>query len=191
MHGLELIAHAAANVWSLLADLQAQGIAVWVVAGTLLWSGTVKMLRPAVATAGVVRFGLLKRGSPAVGRGIGIAELCLAMFLIAGVVPLFALATATAVFATFAWLIGAQLRAGDTRPCYCFGSDAPLTRTALVRAAVVAGLAFVLATTAPVLGSLPSGTEIARNAVGALAVNMIRPASIASTAVLRKGRSST
>jgi hypothetical protein len=170
MHGLELLTSTAANGARLLADPELHSVAVWSLAGTLLWSGSSKLRRPWLAATALLQFGLVKTVSRRSGQALGFVELSLAAILLAGLTPLFGLATATALFVAFAVLIAKQLRAGDTRPCYCFGSDAPLTVTALARAVVLAAAAFALGAAAPVWGTPPALDSIGWDAAGAAAI---------------------
>lgn len=148
MHGFELLSSASVNALRLIADSEVRSIVVWTLAGTLLWSGFSKLRHPLLAATALMQFGLVKTASRSRGQVLGAGELGLAMLLISGVAPLFGLAIATALFSVFAILIGARLRAGDTRPCYCFGSDSPLGVVALARAIVLALVSGTLSVTA-------------------------------------------
>jgi hypothetical protein len=167
MHGFELLSSAAASALQLIADAEVRSVFVWALAGTLLWSGSSKIRRPLLAATALMRFGLVKTAPRIYGQLLGVAELVLAALLVARVAPLFALATATALFTAFAILIGGRLRAGDTRPCYCFGSDAPLGSVALARATGLAIVAGVLSATAPRWAPPPELGSIGWYAAGA------------------------
>jgi hypothetical protein len=107
------------------------------------------------------------------------------MFLVAGVVPAYALATATALFTIFAVLIAARLHAGDTRPCFCFGSDAPLGVVALARAIGLALVSGVLSVTAPMWAALPGLGAIGWYAAGAAALIGVAALIAALSTVMR------
>lgn len=170
MHGLELAIGFALNVLRAFGDTDIRALVMWTLAGTLVWSGVAKIRRPVFAATALVQFGLARTASAARGRLLGVFELALALLLASGQAPFGALVVATLLFASFAVLIGLRLRAGDTRPCYCFGSDAPLSRIGFSRALGLALVAAATAAGAPTWAPLPALSSIAFYAAGAAAL---------------------
>lgn len=168
-----------------LADSEFRWVLIWTLAGTLLWSGSSKLRSPLLAGTALTQFALVKGVSPRSGQALGIAELGLAALLISGLAPRFGLGAATALFTAFAFLIATRLRAGDTRPCYCFGSDAPTGIVALSRAIGLAVTSFVLGVTAPTWGTLPGFNAIGWYAAGAAALIGIAALTAAITTAIR------
>jgi peroxiredoxin len=95
--------------------------------------------------ASLVGFGLPQRASAVLGTLLPLAELAVAVALIAEPSAQWGAAGALALLLAFVTGIGTALRRGEAPPCNCFGAihSAPASRTTLVRNVVLAAVAGV------------------------------------------------
>jgi hypothetical protein len=122
------------------------GIAVWILAIVFVWSGLAKLRRPTLAAMAITDFGVLRKIRPRLGTALGGAELLLALFLIAGALPVIILPVTAILLWLFVLLIARSLWSGKDFSCFCFGdSGAKISRLTLVRTAALALLASTLA----------------------------------------------
>lgn len=155
MGGFEYALSLAGDALRLLRSSPGHGIVVWFLAIIFLWSGVVKLRRPALAAMAVADFGVVRRPFPGLGRALGTAEVLLAVLLVSGVVPTLILPITAALLWFFAFLIARSLRSGESFACFCFGgSDSKLSRWTLARTVALALIASAQVP-APVLGSYP------------------------------------
>ena len=111
------------------------------VAATFLVAGVGKLSASTEFAESLVRFKITRTPKPWAARGVAVFELAVAVALWVPVLRAGAAAVAAVAFGLFAWLIGRSLRAGDTFPCNCFGSNEREIGTfALIRALALAGL---------------------------------------------------
>ncbi len=68
------------------------GIAVWILAIILAWSGIAKLRRPTLAAVAIVDFGVVRRVRPPLGAALGAGELLLALLLATGILSAVVLA---------------------------------------------------------------------------------------------------
>jgi hypothetical protein len=142
-----------ASALSLLADVlhlvtapAVYGIAIWILAIIFVWSGLAKLRRPTLAAMAIRDFGVLRQIKPRLGGVLGAAELLLALSLITGMLPAVVLPVTAGLLWFFVLLIAKSLFSGEEFSCFCFGdADTRLSRLTLVRTAVLALLASVLA----------------------------------------------
>ena len=142
-----------ASALSLLADVlhlvtapAVYGIAIWILAIIFVWSGLAKLRRPTLAAMAIRDFGVLHQIKPRLGGVLGAAELLLALSLITGMLPAVVLPVTAGLLWFFVLLIAKSLFSGEEFSCFCFGdADTRLSRLTLVRTAVLALLASVLA----------------------------------------------
>jgi Methylamine utilisation protein MauE len=157
--------------------------AVWALGFVLLLSGTGKLRHPLPAALAMAGFGLGGRRRTAAARALGAVELALGVALAGRLALPLALAITTALFVAFAALLARALLRGERFPCGCFGADdAMISGRTLVRAALLAGIAFgaLVATVAgdaaaapPLRERLLTGvTAAGLLALAALAVNV-------------------
>ncbi|WP_273844898.1 MauE/DoxX family redox-associated membrane protein [Rubrobacter calidifluminis] len=115
-----------------------------------VWSGLVKLRRPALAAMAMVDFKVARRVRPSLGFALGAGELVLALALaLGGPASHFTLAVVAALLWVFALLIARSLWSGERFACFCFGdTDSMLSRWTLLRTGLLALLASTLAATA-------------------------------------------
>ncbi len=155
MGGFEYVPMLAEDALHLLRSEPAHGIAVWFLAVVFLWSGVVKLRRPALAAMAIADFGVFRRPRPGFGSALGAAEVLLAVLLVSGLVPVLVLPVAAALLWFFAFLIARSLFSGESFACFCFGdSDSKLSRWTLARTVALALVASAQISV-PVLASYP------------------------------------
>lgn len=88
-----------------------------------LWSGAAKLRRPNLTALTLVDFGVVKGRHPAAAIGFSAGEVALGVWLLSGYAPLPAVSLATALLASFVFLIGRSLAAGAQFACFCFGQS--------------------------------------------------------------------
>jgi hypothetical protein len=146
MNGFESALTLFTELFRLVTAPTGYGIAVWILAIIFVWSGVAKLRRPTLAAMAMMDFGVLRRLRPLLGSALGAAELLLALFLIAGVLPALFLPVTAGLLWFFVLLILRGLLSGKDFACFCFGDSASrLSRLTLVRTAALALLASVLA----------------------------------------------
>ncbi len=154
MNGFESALALFAELLRLVTAQTGYGIAVWVLAIVFVWSGVAKLRRPALAAMAMMDFGVVRRIRPRLGSALGAAELLLALFLVAGVLPALSLPLTAGLLWFFFLLILKGLLSGGDFACFCFGDSASkLSRLTLVRTATLALLASVLAVAPPAAGT--------------------------------------
>ena len=122
-------------------------IATWFLALVFLWSGVVKLARPAPAAVAIARFRVLRNPRSLHGSLLGAFETALAVALVAGQAMPVVLGLTAALLAAFAALIARSLAAGERFPCMCFGQqDEGLSAWTLLRTAALGALAVLLLT---------------------------------------------
>jgi hypothetical protein len=160
VNGFESALSLFARILHLVTAPPGYGIAVWVLAIILLWSGVAKLRRPTLAAMAMVDFGVLRRVRPRLGSALGAAELSLALFLITGTLPALFLPVAAGLLWFFALLIAKSLRSGRDFACFCFGdADSKLSRLTLVRTTTLALLASLLVIAWPSAGTYAGFSE--------------------------------
>jgi uncharacterized membrane protein YphA (DoxX/SURF4 family) len=142
MNGAALAFDLLATLWRFAGSDEVTSAARCAIGIVFFWSGSTKVARPALPAAALVHFGLARRVRPGLGLSVGVLELLLAAGLIAGFAP--ALAAAAVVLIGFVALLARQLIRHDQRPCYCFGTDEPVTVQSLGRTAGLALVALVV-----------------------------------------------
>jgi Methylamine utilisation protein MauE len=121
------------------------GAMSFAVAATFVVAGLGKLSASTEFADSLVRFKITCTSQPWAARGVAVFELAVAVALWVPVLRAGAAAVAAVAFGLFAWLIGRSLRAGDTFPCNCFGSNEREIGTfALIRASALAGLSVAL-----------------------------------------------
>lgn len=129
------------------------GILVWLLAGVFLFSGAVKLRHPQRAAVALADFGVIRRVTWRPGAVLGAFELALGLALVAGFaaggVLMPASVIATVVLVVFSTVLVRSLRRGDQFACFCFGSEAGLSRRDVARTSALACLALLLSATAP------------------------------------------
>lgn len=139
MGGFEYALSLAGDALHMLRSEPARGIAVWFLAIVFLWSGVVKLRRPALAAMAMVDFGVVRRPRSGFGSALGTVEALLAVMLVSGAVPSLVLPVAAALLWFFAFLIARSLRSGESFECHCFGdSGSKLSRWTLARTVALA-----------------------------------------------------
>ncbi len=155
MGGFEYALSLAGDTLHLLRSEPGHGIVVWFLAVVFLWSGIVKLRRPALAALAIVDFGVIRRPLPSFGSALGTVEVLLAVLLVSEVVPTLILPVTAALLWFFAFLIARSLRSGESFACFCFGdSGSKLSRWALARTVALALIA-TAQVPAPALVSYP------------------------------------
>lgn len=141
-----------------------QTLAAGVLVALFVVSGTQKVRTPFPAALAMMRFGLVRRIDARYGRLAGVAELAVAVTLVAKPTTWWPFAAATALGALFVTVVSRALLRGDAFPCGCFGAkNDRLSRGTLVRA----GLVFVLASGGVVMGiATPSSVSTATALIG-------------------------
>lgn len=133
-----------------LREMQADGIALWVLAGVFAFTGYAKLRRPEFAAVALVDFGLVRAVRSRNGSMLGWAEISLATFLVAAPWPALALAAASVVLWTFTVALARRLASGRTAPCFCFGeAEEPISLGTIARGAGLALAATLAALVAP------------------------------------------
>ncbi len=146
MNGFESALALFAGFFDLLTAPAGYGIAVWVLTIIFVWSGVAKLRKPTLAAMAIMDFGVIRGIRPRLGSALGGAEVLLAMFLAAGILPMVSLPFTAGLLWLFVLLIARGLWLGKDFACFCFGdSDSRLSRWTLARTAALAMLASVLA----------------------------------------------
>lgn len=154
MNGFESALALFAGFFDLLTAPAGYGIAVWVLTIIFVWSGVAKLRKPTLAAMAITDFGVIRGIRPRLGSALGGAEVLLALFLAAGILPMVSLPFTAGLLWLFVLLIARGLWLGKDFACFCFGdSDSRLSRWTLVRTAALAMLASVLA-----FAPLPAGS---------------------------------
>ncbi len=160
MNGFESALALFAELLHLVTAPTGYGIAVWILAIIFVWSGVAKLRRPTLAAMAMMDFGVLRRVRPRLGSALGAAELLLALFLVAGVLPALFLPVTAGLLWFFVLLIARGLLSGEDFACFCFGDSASrLSRLTLARTAALALLASVLAAAPPATGVYTSFSQ--------------------------------
>ena len=146
MNGFESALALFAGFLDFLTAPAGYGIAVWVLTIIFAWSGVAKLRKPTLAAMAITAFGVLRRIRPRLGSALGGAEVLLALFLAAGILPMVALPFSAGLLWLFVLLIARSLWRGKDFACFCFGdAGSRLSRWTLARTAALAMLASVLA----------------------------------------------
>lgn len=155
MHGFESALSLIGDALRLLRAETGHGIVVWFLAIIFLWSGMVKLRRPASAAMAMTDFGVVRKPRRSFGSALGATEVFLAALLVSGVVPELILPIIAALLWFFAFLIARSLRSGESFACFCFGdSDSKLSRWTLARTVMLALIASAQVS-APTLAGYP------------------------------------
>jgi hypothetical protein len=150
----------------------------WLLAATLLLSGTLKAADPAGAAKSLRDYGLPAGAAPAIaGLLAATAEVAAALLLVgtllAGTGRSLGFAVTLFLFSFFAGLQARSLILGRQHPCGCFGRDEPVSRRTLARSALLAGAA-AAALAATVGGAqVPTGARLLLSFVVAAATATI------------------
>jgi len=133
---------------SLLGDLRTSAgyqVGAWLLAFVFLWSGAVKLRRPALAALAITDFGVTRRPKAWQGAVLGAFELLLGVALAVGWRTDVALVISAAVLSLFAALLSRSVLRGERFPCFCFGAaDESISYWAAARTLALAVLAGVL-----------------------------------------------
>jgi Methylamine utilisation protein MauE len=103
-------------------------------AGTLVWSGSVKVRRPFGAAIALSRFGVVPTVRKSSGRALGLVELAVATLLLAAPLSWVPAGLAGALFAAFALVTLAALQRGERFECACFGRESRIGWHTVLRA---------------------------------------------------------
>lgn len=115
------------------------GIAVWFLVGVFMWSGIVKLRRPALAALAMVDFGVVRYGRPMLGSMLGAFEVFLALTLALRILPQLVVSIATILLWFFVILIAQSLHSGKRFACFCFGdAESNLSNWTLIRTILLA-----------------------------------------------------
>lgn len=116
-----------------------------VLAATFAWAGVAKLVLPRRWRAALAGYGLSRPLETVAAPGVPVAELAIAVLLVAGSTRAGA-ALSLALLAGFSWVVArAGARGRSSLPCGCFGSNATRDyRTMLVRNALLAAATAVV-----------------------------------------------
>lgn len=133
-------------VFRALTEHPGYGVGMWFLSGIFVWSGLVKLRRPALAAMAMVDFRVIRRAVPQLGFMLGAAETLLAVMLALHTRPRLFLLVAALLLWVFTFLIGRSLWFGERFACFCFGdAESKLSAWTLARTGTLAMLASILA----------------------------------------------
>jgi hypothetical protein len=118
-------------------------------------SGIPKIRRPFELAIALVRFGVVKRVRPVLGRLLGAVEVAVGLAVLLSPVLLPAAVAALLLLAGFTVVIVRSLRAGQNVECACFGTGEKTSWATVARNAVLAAVALFVA----VAGETPTADQ--------------------------------
>lgn len=136
-----------------LADLV--GVGCGLLAALFVASGIPKIRRPFELAIALVRFGIVKRVRPALGRLLGVVEVAVGIAVALSPALLPASVAALLLLAAFTAVIVRSLAAGQNVECACFGTGEKTSWATVARNVVLIGVALFVA----VAGETPTADQ--------------------------------
>jgi uncharacterized membrane protein YphA (DoxX/SURF4 family) len=124
------------------------GVGCGLLAALFVASGIPKIRRPFELAIALVRFGIVKRVRPFLGRLLGIVEVAVGLAVALSPVLLPAAVAALLLLVAFTVVIVRSLAAGQHVECACFGTGEKTSWATVARNVVLAGVALFVAVAA-------------------------------------------
>jgi uncharacterized membrane protein YphA (DoxX/SURF4 family) len=124
------------------------GVGCGLLAALFVASGIPKIRRPFELTIALVRFGIVKRVRPLLGRLLGLVEVAIGLAVVLSPAPFPAAVAALVLLVAFTVVIARSLAAGQHVECACFGTGEKTSWATVARNVVLAAVALFVAVAA-------------------------------------------